>query len=154
MPYYKQRWHHKGDFLPVPNDEQVAMGSVEALELPEVGEYDVILSLCRVGAEDVPHDKECHEVWLMDEPDLEVNPNLLFLLKDIAAFIDARSAEGKSVFFHCVRAESRTPTIAAAYVARRDAISADEAMDQIQEAWPSARINPGFKEALRKVWPE
>jgi ADP-ribosyl-[dinitrogen reductase] hydrolase len=154
MPYYKKQWPHDATVVPLPNSEQVAMGNVGALELPEVARYDVVLSLCRIGTEDGPSDKELHEVWLMDEADPGENPNLSFLLRDIAAFIEARRAEGKKVFFHCVRAESRTPTIAAAYVAQRDTISASEAMDQIQETWPSARINPGFAEALRQVWPD
>jgi hypothetical protein len=56
------------------------------------------------------------EVWLVDENDPPANPNLPFVLRDVATTIGRLRDEGKRVFVHCVRAESRTPIVAASYL--------------------------------------
>jgi hypothetical protein len=48
------------------------------------------------------------------------------------------------VLLHCVRAESRTPTVAALYGARVSQISPLEALEDVRRVLPSARPNPLF----------
>ncbi len=62
------------------------------------------------------------EVRLLDEGDWEANPNLDFVLKDLARVVEASRAEGKTVLVHCMQAERRTPAVAAAYLAERSAL--------------------------------
>ena len=116
-------------------------------------EVDTVISLCRVGRHDVPDKIEHHEVWLMDNEDPDTNPNLRFILKDLAKGIAICRDEGKKVFVHCVMAESRTPAVAAAFLAERFAMSGADALDRVCGALPRARRNRAFGEALDTLWP-
>jgi ADP-ribosyl-[dinitrogen reductase] hydrolase len=85
-----------------------------------------VVSLCRMGTDDVPAGVEHLTVALIDST-LEDNPNLAFVLADTALTVAELVDEGQRVFVHCVAAENRTPAVAAAYliargVARREAI--------------------------------
>lgn len=81
------------------------------------------------------------------------NPNLDFVLTDtVSAIADARS-KGKTVFLHCVATESRTPTVAAGYLAQHLDISGLDALDRVAQTLPGAHPNPGFREALQRLWP-
>ena len=55
------------------------------------------------------------------------------------------------MFLHCVRAESRTPTVAAAYLAHRLGISGSDALDLVRVVLPAANPNPGFLDALDRI---
>jgi protein-tyrosine phosphatase len=90
----------------------------------------------------------------MDQPAATENPNIDFVLTDLAAQICDWRDEGKTVFIHCVQAESRTPTVAAAYLARRLEISGAEALARVRAVLPQAHPNPGFVTALNRLWPE
>jgi hypothetical protein len=48
----------------------------------------------------------------------------------------------------------RTPTVAAAYLARRLEISGAEALARVRAVLPQAHPNPGFVTALNRLWPE
>jgi ADP-ribosylglycohydrolase len=115
-------------------------------------EADVIVSLCRVGA-DVPSAAERVEVWLIDEDDPDVNPNLESILADLARSIVAWRQDGKRVAIHCVQAERRTPAVAAAFLAQRDGISGTQAWKQVATQLPNAWSNQAFAAALAHVWP-
>ena len=114
-------------------------------------------SWCRSAGsagEDVPGGIEHHEVWLMDQADPAENPNLDWILLDLAGQMCSWRAEGRRVFVHCVRAESRTPAAAAAYLARRLGISGQDALGRVIERLPGCRPNPGFVAALLRLFPE
>jgi ADP-ribosylglycohydrolase len=144
------RFQPRGLAKPLEDDPGVLVGDVKGLE-GEGGQGDVVISLSRVGAEDVPTSAEHHEVWLIDQHG--ANPNLDFTLSDTAKGIAAARDEGKTVFVHCVRAESRTPTLAAAYLAHRLGIYSEEAIERVRKVLPGSDPKPWFRRALGRLWP-
>jgi ADP-ribosylglycohydrolase len=93
----------------------------------------VVISLCRMGTADVPASVEQHTIGLIDTvPD--DNPNLGFVLRDTAATIADVVDSGERVFVHCVAAENRAPSMAAAYLITRGA-SLDAALQQVGDAF-------------------
>jgi hypothetical protein len=76
------------------------------------------------------------------------NAHAAFVLREAAAAIERYRAEGKTVLLHCVRAESRTPTVAALYGAHAARISQLEALEDVRRALPNARPNPLFMKVL------
>ena len=106
-----------------------------------------------MGTADVPAGSERHELWLIDTPDPADNPNLDFVLVDLARTIASWRDAGRTVFVHCVRAESRTPTVAAAYLAERFGLGGREALDRVRSVLPDAHPNPAFLAALDRLWP-
>ncbi len=70
------------------------------------------------------------------------------MLRDAAAAVERFRAEGKTVLLHCVRAESRTPTVAALYGARVAGITPLEALEDVRRVLPGARPNELFMEVL------
>jgi len=143
---YENKWRPEGIAKPLPSDEGVLIGDVKGLR-GRGGDADVVVSLCRMGTLDVTA-PERHEIWLIDENDPCANPNLDFILEDTAGFIAARRAVGQTVFLHCVRAESRTPVVAAAYL-RLKGSSPEEALAEVHGLLPDSRINGTFKRAIR-----
>jgi ADP-ribosyl-[dinitrogen reductase] hydrolase len=134
---------------PLPGDDGVLLGNLTSLA-DATAEVDAVVSLCRVGTRQVPSEVEHHEVWLVDQPDETANPNLPFVLEDTVDAIRALRAEGKRVFLHCVAGASRTPTVAAAYLARHEGIPAADAMRRIAEVIPVHNDhNTAFVELLR-----
>jgi len=75
------------------------------------------------------------------------NPNLGFVLHDTVALLEQLRREGRTVLLHCVQAQSRTPTVAALYGARRNNVTTTQAA--IQQVLPGAAPNQAFLEALR-----
>jgi ADP-ribosyl-[dinitrogen reductase] hydrolase len=113
---------------------------------------DVAVSLCRVGREQL-HSPERAEVWLLDVDDPAANPNVDFVLADLARTIVAWRDAGKTVLIHCVQAERRTPAVAAAYLAERLGISGREGWEKVRQQLPGARPNRSFMAALEGLWP-
>jgi ADP-ribosylglycohydrolase len=134
--------------IALPGDDGVLLGNLTSLA-DAVGQVDAVVSLCRVGTEQVPTSVEHHQVWLVDRADEADNPNLRFVLADTVEAIRTLRAEGKRVFLHCVAGASRTPTIAAAYLARREDIPATEALERVAAAIPFHNDhNTAFLDAL------
>jgi ADP-ribosylglycohydrolase len=132
-----------------PFDDGVWIGAIGSLPLVEV---DAVVSLCRVGLDDVRVAPENHvEQMLVDQPGPEYNPNLDFVLADAADAVAAFRAEGKTVLLHCVQAQSRTPTVAALYAARHLGVRFDEALDAVKVALPRAHPKPFLVEAGRRI---
>lgn len=131
-----------------PHDHGVWLGGVGALDrLP--AQVDVVVSLCRVGTEQVPARIRDHiAVWLVDDPRPEMNPNLEFVLVDTVDEIAALRAEGHIVFVHCVQAISRTPAVAALYSARHCRVPMEQALADIAEVLPAMSPNLAFRHAL------
>ncbi|GEM_PF-1317066 len=143
---------HLGDDAAIASVAR-AVGDVAALAGVDPGNTEVVVSLCRVGRDDVPGDVERVAIWLLDDASPAENPNLDLVLADLGEQIAAWRDEGRRVFVHCVRAESQTPTVAAAYLAHRLGIPGDAALRRVLDALPSASPNPAFVAALRRIWP-
>ena len=137
-----------------PHDEGVWLGGVDALvNLPDG--VDAVVSLCRLGNAQVPAQGVAAgdhlEVWLIDEPDRDNNPNLDFVLTDAAAAVTALRAEGKTVLLHCVQAQSRTPAVAVLYGARLTGRTATSALADILDVLPKANPNRALLAALDRL---
>jgi ADP-ribosyl-[dinitrogen reductase] hydrolase len=150
--YYAARFSPSGVYRVLAADDGVAIGDVAALKRPPAG-TDVVVSLCRVGRHDVPEGVEGCQLWLVDESEQARNPNLDFLIADTARQVACWRERGRRVFIHCVMAESRTPTVAAAYLAERFGISGQEALASVAAVLPNSHPNPGFVAALDRLWP-
>ena len=134
----------------LPGDDGVLFGNLTSLN-DAVDQVDAVVSLCRVGTEQVPAALEHHQVWLVDQDGEGANPNLRFVLGDTVDAILALRSEGKRVFVHCVAGASRTPAVAAAYLARREEISTTEALERVAAAVPfHNRHNSCLLEALEQ----
>jgi ADP-ribosyl-[dinitrogen reductase] hydrolase len=144
IPYYLDTF----DPGPAPVDLRgVQFGGIGGLAPALAGGADVVVSLCRMGTQDVPEGVEHQVVGLIDGGPLE-NPNLAFVLADTADFIASRVDAGRSVYVHCVAAQNRTPTIAATFLARHRGMSADRALDAAETALHH-RPTPLFAEGVR-----
>lgn len=75
------------------------------------------------------------------------------MLTDTVRLIEQLRDEGRTVLLHCAACQSRTPTVAALYGARRQGISGVLALQEItavlRDAWP----NPDFGEAIARLAP-
>jgi ADP-ribosyl-[dinitrogen reductase] hydrolase len=146
VPRYKSDYPQQPLAVPLPDDPGVQIGNVTGTAIADT---DVVVSLCRMGSE--PVGPAHYDVRLLDEANPAANPHLDFILDDTARFVAAQRDAGKTVFLHCVRAESRTPTVAAAYLAHRLGISGSDALDLVRVVLPAANPNPGFLDALDRI---
>lgn len=129
----------------LPGDEGVVLGNLNSL-VDAIEQVDAVVSLCRVGSEQVPSRLDHHEVVLVDRAGDGSNPNLSFTLRDAAATVADLRADGKRVFLHCVDGRSRTPTVAAIHLAETQGISGRDAWDRVAEVIPEAAThNPDFQ---------
>ncbi|MEX1101320.1 MAG: hypothetical protein WD739_13945 [Actinomycetota bacterium] len=108
VPYYMKRYRPSGFVTSLPQDPGVLVGDVAALADVE---FDAVVSLCRMGTHDVPHDFDHLEVWLVDDDEPAVNPNLAFVLRDVAETIANFRDEDKRVelLAHLVQALAPVP---------------------------------------------
>jgi ADP-ribosyl-[dinitrogen reductase] hydrolase len=121
----------------LPGDDGVVLGNLNGLDAA-VDDVDAVVSLCRVGRDQVADHVEHHEVVLVDRPGDASNPNLAAVLLDAAEAIATLRAEGKRVFVHCVDGRSRTPTVAAIHLAARDGVSGRAAWERVAAVIPDA----------------
>ena len=143
-------WGRTDSLVRHPHDDGLWLGGVGSLErVAELG-IDAVVSLCRLGTLDVPGvSPEDHATfWVVDSAVEDDNAHAAFVLREAAAAVEHFRAEGKTVLLHCVRAESRTPTVAALYGARAAGISAMDALADLQRVLPGARPNPLFMKVL------
>ena len=135
-----------------PHDDEVWLGNVVALQALPSG-VDAVVSLCRVNDGDLPVGVEQIDVRLIDDVGPDANPNLEFVLTDTARLIEQLRNEGHTVFVHCVAAQSRTPTVAALYGARKQGLSGTAALKEVASVLPDAYPNSDFRTALKKLAP-
>lgn len=135
-----------------PTHENIFLGTAPALDdLPD--HIEAIVSLCLVGTNQVPADKEHIAFRLLDLTGAVQNQNLDFVITDAAELVrELVEVEGKNVFLHCVASHSRTPTIAAAF-SKLVGEEVEETIRLIQEIIPEANPNPDFREALKRIGP-
>ncbi|MBT2554479.1 dual specificity protein phosphatase [Arthrobacter sp. ISL-5] len=135
-----------------PHDDGVWLGCVGSLaRVAEVG-IDAVVSLCRLGTSDVPGVAAVDHArfWVVDSPKYEDNAHAAFVLRDAAAAVERFRSEGKTVLLHCVRAESRTPAVAALYGAQVAGITPLEALEDVRRVLPGASPNGLFLRLLRE----
>ena len=137
-----------------PHDPGVRLGGVDALHhLPE--EIDAVVSLCRLGAGEVPAagiaPQNHLEVWLADSADPAANPNLDFVLHDAVQAVADLRAEGRTVLVHCIQAQSRTNAIAALHSAISYGVPIEQALEDVRHALPDAWPDPCFLDALNRL---
>lgn len=133
-----------------PDDPGVLLGAVGALR---PGVADAVVSLCRLGAAQVPLqglDPQDHlEVWLVDDED--ANNDLAFVLRDAAAAVRQLRNEGKRVLLHCVHGHTRTPVVAALYGTLCTAESTHTSLDRVLAVLTSATPRPSIVSALHAL---
>lgn len=123
--------HYRG--LPVPprgRDAEfhgVRFGDVVTLDAAIADGAQTVVSLCRMGTEDIPAHVDHLVVGLHDTNHAD-NPNLVLLLEEVADHVQDAHLSGRSTYVHCVAAENRTPTVAAAWLIRHHGYDADEAL--------------------------
>lgn len=121
-----------------PLDDGVWLGTENTTD----HDATAVVSLFRRGRLDVPVDgiaPENHvEVRLIDSDDPRANPHLDFVLADTAALIAELREEGHRVLVHCVAAQQRTPSVAAAYAVHLGA-TPEEARAMVAGALPHSR---------------
>lgn len=129
-----------GKPVPHPADERVLLGTAATR-----GERGAVVSLCRLGTDEVPaagvEAGDHLESWLVDSEDPDDNPNLDFAVDDAARAVAALRDEGHTVLLHCARMQSRTPTVAARYATLRG-WSAGRARAAVLAALPDASPLP------------
>ena len=129
--------------VPHPDDRGVLLGPAGSLGSAD---YDAVVSLCRVGSAEarVESAADHAEVWLVDG----TNPYPEFTLQDAAETVLRFREEGKRVLLHCVRMESRTPTVAAFYGSLVTGSSRLEALERVRTVLPNAAPHQAFRRLL------
>jgi ADP-ribosyl-[dinitrogen reductase] hydrolase len=135
-----------------PHDDGVWLGDVTALKSLPLG-VDAVVSLCRVNGDELPVGVEQIDIRLIDIEGPDANPNLDFVLTDTVRLIEQLRKEGRTVLMHCVACQSRTPTLAALYGARRQGMSGTLALQQVASALPGAWPNDDFRNAIERLAP-
>ena len=147
-------WGARGRLAVHSHDPGLLLGDAATLDAMPEG-VDAVVSLCRVGTA-VPAALPAGghvEVWLIDRPAPEENPNLDFVLADAADTVAALRAQGRTVLLHCVAAQSRTPTVGAAYSVRHLGRPAGSALDEVCAVLPDPSPNAAFAAAVRRMAP-
>ncbi|MEO6628408.1 MAG: ADP-ribosylglycohydrolase family protein [Aquihabitans sp.] len=145
LPHYEQDW---ADAAKRAELGGVEFGNVHAVAAAIADGADAVISLCRMGTDEVPEGIEHHTLGLLDST-AEENPNLAFLLADTTDAINAMVDEGKRVYVHCVQAQNRTPTMAAAWLHHHGGMPADEALRRAGHALNQPK--PFLAEAVRNM---
>jgi protein-tyrosine phosphatase len=135
-----------------PHDKGVWLADVAALQSLPPG-VDAVVSLCRVNDDDLPPGIEQIDIRLIDIEGQDANPNLDFVLTDAVRLIEQLRNDGRTVLLHCVARQSRTPTVAALYGARRQRISGMLALQNVTSGLPDGWPNSDFLKALKRLAP-
>ena len=135
--------------MPGPEDG-LLLGNLPGLPRALDDGADAVVSLCRVGHDDVPAEVEHVQVWLADR-DAPANPNLDLVLADTVDALRSLREDGCRVYVHCVGGRSRTPLVAAAYLAQTRGWSGRRALDAVADCLPEVGPNPTFRAWLDGV---
>lgn len=148
LPHYERANHPNGLIGTLVGHDGVLWGDVAGLASVDA---DAFISLCRIGRDQRRGD-EHHEVWLQDN---STNADPAFVLTDTADAIETLRTEIGTVFVHCVRSESRTPTVAAAWLVRHRGLDVDDAISLVRGSLRNAftNHNSDLLDALRRVRP-
>jgi ADP-ribosyl-[dinitrogen reductase] hydrolase len=135
-----------------PHDDGVWLADFTALQGLPTG-VDAVVSLCLVNDDELPVGIEQIDVRIVDDVDPAANPNLDFVLTDTVRVIEQLREEGRTVLLHCAACQSRTPTVAALYGARRQGISGEMALQAVIDVVPDASPNIDFRKAIKRLAP-
>ena len=135
-----------------PHDDGIWLADVAALQGLPPG-VNAVVSLCRVDDDELPAGVEQIDIRLIDLVEPNANPNLDFVLMDTVRLIEQLRNEGRTVLLHCVACQSRTPTLAALYGARKQGISGMLALQDITSVLPGAWPNSEFRRAVTRLAP-
>ena len=69
----------------------------------------------------------------------------------ILEFIDSRLRMGGHVLVECVAGVSRSPSAVVAYIAKRDSVSVEEALDTLRAVYPPADPSARILDSLKRV---
>jgi hypothetical protein len=138
---------------PLPSDPGVLLGNFTGISSAIGQGADVVVSLCRMGTADIPRDVRHVELWLIDDADPLHNPNIDFILADLADSIGRWRDQGRKVFVHCVAAQNRTPLAGAAYLVHHRDVSPEHAIEQVIQELPPAILQEEFHGSLARLRP-
>lgn len=131
-----------------PHDEGVWLGSQSALGMLPAS-VGAVVSLGRVGAQEVPDGLESVRVWLIDAPG--ENLGLDYTLTEAADVVAELRAEGVEVFVHCAEARSRTSAVAALYAVRHRGVMLDDAWRDLSRTLPYFAPAAFLWEAVERI---
>lgn len=134
-----------------PLDPGVVLGSIGVAQgrVPSPVPFDAVVSLCRVGTEDL--------AWAGIRPDRHVTVRLIddasnehaqYVVDSAADMVARLRSEGRTVLLHCVQAHSRTPTVGARYAVRHLGAAPDEALASVLSALPEASPHPALRACI------
>jgi hypothetical protein len=138
------------DVVPHPHDAGVLLGT----HASRAHGATAVVALCRVGREQGCFEgaETVVESRLLDDDDPASNPHLHFALFDAADAVRGLRAEGHTVLLHCVAAQQRTPSVAAAYSILLGHSPA-EAQRAVLRALPGARGRGALWQAAGALGP-
>ncbi len=146
LPHYRAAWDLPAQRVTLAG---VEFGNVHALEASLTDGVDVVVSLCRMGADEPAlRDVEAHVISVLDT-DAGDNPHLAFVLADLADTLGVLVTEGRRPFVHCVQAENRTPALAATLLIRHGGMDADTALALVRRELRAPR--PFLADGVRQA---
>jgi hypothetical protein len=129
----------------------VRFGTIADLESVRQSQDPVtVVSLCRMGDDDVPAPHRPIDSGIVDMA--EAHPHLTHALAGVADLIDDRAGRGESVFVHCVRAETRTPSVYAAWRIRHGGVSPKVALAEASRHFDGPKQD-AFRNAVNELTP-
>ncbi|CAN5416111.1 ADP-ribosylglycohydrolase family protein [soil metagenome] len=137
---------------PLPADPDVLVGNHPGLEAALDEGVDAVISMCRIGREEVPAPVEHLTFRLIDKAGAAHNANVEFVLDDAVDALTTLRGEGKRVFLHCQGGRSRTAAVAAAYTATMTGTPAEDTLPELRQALPQGHLNV-FGDILRACYP-
>ena len=144
------RWPGYDSLAVHPDDPKVYLSGAGAL-LDVPPDVTAVVSLCRVGREQVPARlRGMHVEFRLLDTTAADNPNLEYVIDDAARTILRWRQDGETVLLHCVAAHSRTPTVAARYGALIGHPQ-HRALQEVCAALPDANPNPHLVTALNRL---
>jgi ADP-ribosylglycohydrolase len=140
LEYYRSEFAPHGRAVNLPNEPRLQLSDVTGFDPSRT---DAVISLCRFSPTSGPAAWEL--VWLTDD---DHNLDTAGVLANAADLLQNFLEQHNHVTLHCVRAESRTPSVAATWLARHRGHQPDAARDIVREAMPWIRPNPTLWEAV------
>jgi ADP-ribosylglycohydrolase/protein-tyrosine phosphatase len=120
---------------PLPDDPDLLVGNLPGLPAAVEAGVDAIVSLCRVGTQEVPASVEHHRFRLVDDTTSNAHP--AFVLRDAVEAVRTLREEGKRVYLHCHGGRSRTAAVASGYLVGRG-VPLAETLARLTDALPEA----------------
>ncbi|KAJ2604601.1 tyrosine protein phosphatase yvh1, partial [Coemansia sp. RSA 1694] len=121
-----------------------AMAESDKAKLKEAG-VTHILSVARHYPPSFPNDFVYKAVEIDDLPE----ENIIQFFPETDVFIGSALESGGRVLVHCMAGQSRSATVAAAYLMRRDMLTAEQAIAVLKDKRRQIHPNSGFLDQLQ-----